>query len=105
MLKERLDATEPGYDRSVCGVVVVLAPDGSVQWVEDLRRRNPEPAPLAEDDVPPWEDLPADGAVEDILDEPKLSAAVRDGLGAVRTASLQAAVLDASVLWTALRND
>jgi hypothetical protein len=98
LLEERLDAIEPEYDRSACGVVAVLAPDGAVQWVEGLRRREPEPAPVKEDDLPPWEDPPADGAAaedtpEDPPEDPKLSAAVREELGAVRTASLQAAVL------------
>ncbi|PWC40959.1 ParB/RepB/Spo0J family partition protein [Azospirillum sp. TSO35-2] len=98
-LGQKLDAIEPDYDRGVCGVVAVLAPDGSVQWVEGLRRRDPEPGPLAEDDVPPWEDPPAGGAaVEDTSEEPKLSAAVREELGAVRTASLQAAVLNSPAM-------
>lgn len=96
LLEERLDAIEPEYDRSACGVVAVLAPDGAVQWVEGLRRREPEPAPVDEDDLPPWEDPPAGGAAvvaAETPEEPKLSAAVREELGAVRTASLQAAVL------------
>lgn len=94
LLEERLDAIEPEYDRSACGVVAVLAPDGAVQWVEGLRRREPDPTPAEEDDLPPWEDSSAGGAVAaETPEEPKLSAAVREQLGAVRTASLQAAVL------------
>ena len=94
LLAERLDAIEPEYDRSACGVVGVLAPDGSVQWVEGLRRREPEPPPADEDDVPPWEDPPAAGApAENTPEGPALSAAVREELGAVRTATLQATVL------------
>lgn len=99
LLEERLDAIEPEYDRSACGVVAVLEPDGAVQWVEGLRRREPEPPPADEDDLPPWEDPPAGGAaVADTPEEPTLSAAVREELGAVRTASLQAAVLDAPAM-------
>ncbi|KAA0577929.1 hypothetical protein FZ983_20340 [Azospirillum sp. B21] len=98
LLEERVDAIEPEYDRSACGVVAVLAPDGAVQWVEGLRRREPEPPPADEDDLPPWEDPPAGGAAEDTPEEPKLSAAVREELGAVRTASLQAAVLEAPAM-------
>jgi ParB family chromosome partitioning protein len=93
LLEERLDAIEPEYDRSACGVVAVLAPDGAVQWVEGLRRREPDPAPAEENDLPPWEDPPAAGVAAETPEEPKLSAAVREELGAVRTASLQAAVL------------
>lgn len=98
VLEERLDAIEPGYDRGICGVVAVLAPDGSVQWVEGLRRREPEPPPLEDDGVPPWEDPPAGGAAAETAGEPALSAAVREALGAVRTMSLQAAVLEAPAM-------
>lgn len=99
VLEAKLDAIEPDFDRAVCGVVAVLAPDGSVQWVEGLRRRAPEPLEEDGEDAPPWEDrpvrapVPADAGVEDAPDGPRLSAAVREELGAVRTASLQAAVL------------
>ncbi|WP_343049627.1 ParB/RepB/Spo0J family partition protein [Azospirillum melinis] len=61
LLEHRLDAIEPEYERRACGVVAVLAPDGAVQWVEGLRRREPEPAPVEDDDLPPWEGPPAGG--------------------------------------------
>lgn len=92
-LEAELDAILPDYDRETCGMVAVISPDGAVQWVEGLQRRRPEPAPLrvVPDDLPPWEDAPEPPA--DAPEEPRLSAAVREELGAVRTASLQAALL------------